>query len=322
MSKPKSNYSPKKTFSIFNKQLRSSNLHLLGTLFVAACAWSFSARAQNSLELSGLSLSKIGRKVLEAPTDDERLNAHFEFLDRLRDTLKRPEAFELDLTSITNASKLVDPKQKYMIWTWQIPRKNGRFEHSGLIVYRGGDRGNVVLELKPSNDSLGVLAQGERGPENWPGCIYYALTPLDKDHVLLLGYDQHNLSERRKVIEVLRPGSFNRPRTRFGARVFETPLWLDQRLKQRPYRLALRYSAQSTALLRWESKEKRLVFDHLIPPDASLKGRYDLYGPDLTYDALVWKKGKFTLTEQVSVRSELEAPFRPPDRGEGLAPGR
>jgi hypothetical protein len=179
-----------------------------------------------------------------------------------------------------------------------------------------------VLELKESKDSLGVLAQGERGPENWPGCIYYALVPLDKDQVLLLGYDQHDLSEKRKVIEILKPGSFNRPRTRFGARVFETPLWLDQRQKQRPHRLALRYSAQSSALLRWESKEKRLIFDHLIPPDASLKGRYDLYGPDLTYDALVWKKGKFTLVEHVVVRSELEAPFRPPDRGAGLPPPR
>lgn len=267
-------------------------------------------------------LGAVGRRILEATTDEERLAAHTLFLDRLRDTLKKPQSLDWDYSSITSASKLLDPKTKFMIWTWQIPRRNGRFEHSGLIVYRGGDQGNVVLELRPGSDSLGVLVQGERGPENWPGCLYYAIRPLDRDHYLLLGYDQHDLNERRKVIEILRPGSFNRPRTRFGARVFETPVWLDQRLKQRPHRLVLRYSAQSTALLRWEPEQKRLVMDHLIPPDAALKGQYHLYAPDLTYDALEWKKGQFKLVEQIAPPSTLEAPFRAPDRGQGLAPGR
>jgi hypothetical protein len=40
-------------------------------------------------------------------------------------------------------------------------------------------------------------------------------------------------------------------------------------------------------------KRKKIVFDHLSPPKATLKGAEETYGPDFTYDAFIWKKGKW-----------------------------
>jgi hypothetical protein len=55
--------------------------------------------------------------------------------------------------------------------------------------------------------------------------------------------------------------------------------------------------------LRYEEDRKRIVFDHLSPPDASLKGQTQYYGPDLSYDAYYWKKGRWQLRENIDARN-------------------
>lgn len=52
-------------------------------------------------------------------------------------------------------------------------------------------------------------------------------------------------------------------------------------------------------------KRKKIVFDHLSPPKATLKGAEETYGPDFTYDAFIWKKAngkaKVMWTSEVAI---------------------
>ena len=44
--------------------------------------------------------------------------------------------------------------------------------------------------------------------------------------------------------------------------------------------------------LRWDEKEKLIIWDHLAPIESKYEGMPEFYGPDFTHDALKFKKGK------------------------------
>ena len=45
-------------------------------------------------------------------------------------------------------------------------------------------------------------------------------------------------------------------------------------------------------MLRYDDKLKMIVFDHLSPSKPSYEGKYQYYGPDFSYDGLIFEKGK------------------------------
>jgi hypothetical protein len=65
-----------------------------------------------------------------------------------------------------------------------------------------------------------------------------------------------------------------------------------------------------------DDKENRFVFDHLAPPDASMKEDWTTYGPDFTYDALFWKDGFWQLEEGIEMKGNTRpTPPRPVQKG-------
>jgi len=112
----------------------------------------------------------------------------------------------------------------------------------------------------------------------------------------------------QKVIDVLTIDRNGDPR--FGGAFFDVKKFNGQSYRKKPYRLVLRYSASVTASVRWEAPSKRVVVEHCAPRGGeAADGAPDFgsFGPDLTYDVLVFKSGKWTLQENVDLRS----PVRP-----------
>ena len=64
------------------------------------------------------------------------------------------------------------------------------------------------------------------------------------------------------------------------------------------------YSNNAVMNISYEPKEKRFVFDHLSPENPNLKGMFQYYGPDFTYDALTLKKKRWTLTEDIDIKNK------------------
>ena len=56
--------------------------------------------------------------------------------------------------------------------------------------------------------------------------------------------------------------------------------------------------------LRYEKKKKMIVFDHLSPSSPSLKGKYEYYGPDFTYDGFSFKKGIWHYRKNLEMRND------------------
>ena len=71
--------------------------------------------------------------------------------------------------------------------------------------------------------------------------------------------------------------------------------------------------------LKFNVKENRILFSHLIPLNSSLNGLYDFYVPDGSVDALKFKNEKFIFEENVETLERIEVPKKKNIKG-GLFP--
>lgn len=86
---------------------------------------------------------------------------------------------------------------------------------------------------------------------------------------------------------------------------FGTPIFnIGKKVKKR---VIFEYNSQAIMSLRYDEDKKLIIFDHLSPPDPSLEGQYQYYGPDGSYDALKFKKGKWILLEDLDARNKRKS---------------
>jgi len=81
---------------------------------------------------------------------------------------------------------------------------------------------------------------------------------------------------------------------KFGASIFKAN-------KTTSKRYIIEYNATSTISVKYLEKEKRIIFDHLIPMKKDLEGLHEYYVPDGTYNALQYNNGKWELKNDVAV---------------------
>lgn len=54
-------------------------------------------------------------------------------------------------------------------------------------------------------------------------------------------------------------------------------------------------------LLRYVNADNLIVFDHLVAPDKNMEGLTDFYAPDLSYDGLKFKQGKWVFQDNLKL---------------------
>jgi hypothetical protein len=85
----------------------------------------------------------------------------------------------------------------------------------------------------------------------------------------------------------------------FGKTVFDgDPDNLNKR------RIIFEYDRRATMLLNYENAENRIVFDHLAPPDQNLKGKFELYGPDFSYDGFKLLNGRWKFISDLELKND------------------
>ena len=116
----------------------------------------------------------------------------------------------------------------------------------------------------------------------WYGCLYYDIieNKIKKDrYYTLLGWDGHNQTTTKKIIDVLKIKKKKTPV--FGADIFGN----------KQYRIVLDYSNKYPISLKYDEQLKCIVFDHIEPIDGISKNNFSLYAPTLSYD--IFKKTDF-----------------------------
>jgi hypothetical protein len=257
----------------------------------------------------------LGHKFLSAQqTDVQKLTLLFEDLnkngnDSIKNLINQKISDELknniesyDIADINELKKIKglfalissDGKIKVLSWGYSLSDHSNKF--SGVVNYYLKESDRYYTE---------ELIQTDKNPENflqtryksnkWYGAVYYNIITQKykgKMYYLLLGYDGNDDFTNKKLIDALEINEDDF--LTFGSPVFDVE-------NSKQMRMVFEYAERLSMILKYDKKLKMIFWDHLSPSKPELKGYYQYYGPDLTYDALVFDKGLWKYTPDVIV---------------------
>lgn len=284
--------------SILNRTL--SIRLMLPALYLVCCSTILKAQQQTVTSLED-TLKKTGQLVLKAKTEKERTIANETFLELWKQALNLPNSIEYPFDSVANVSKIKSETDNFRIFTWMLAKDNGTYQYFGFlqIVPKKQKQAQVFFLNDKSADHKNA-EMGLYGTKDWHGCIYYKMAENKhkrKNYYTLLGWDGNDKQTNKKVIE---PVSFSKTgEPRFGNNVFKLE-------KGNPKRVIFEYNKQASMSLKYFPDNNRIIYDHLSPTEPNLTGQYQYYGPDFSYDALEFKKGKWVYIKDVTPRNDKE----------------
>jgi hypothetical protein len=245
------------------------------------------------------SLRVLSEESFAAHGDFERLEKNTAFIKKFITALKITGSFNYGFDSLKRISILKTPDNSFRIITWFIPLNDGTYRYYGTVQMATS---NGTLRLFPLNDATNSLTNSNvlTSNKDWLGARYYEIIPMvingKQPYYILLGWKGNTSKTTKKVIEVL---SFDKNEPVFGKNIFEVE-------KNQPpkNRVIFEYNKQNAMMLIWDRKVTMIVFDHLAPYEPKMKGNFEFYGSDLTFDAYKITWGKLSLSENVALRNE------------------
>lgn len=163
------------------------------------------------------------------------------------------------------------------LFSWAVPLEKGQAFYNW---FRFKEKKSYLLSFIPDMDN------------NRDAWLFYDLLAFEVQNQLyfaLLGWNKTR-NTNRKVVQIVRFGTkgkitFNHAFLRKG--------------NHRSASLMFEYAQDGSMMLKHDRKGKRIIFDHLAPVDQKYEGYTMFYGPDGSYDALIWKGGEWRYQENV-----------------------
>jgi hypothetical protein len=250
---------------------------IISFLFINQTSWS--QKTQHFIQETNL-INLLTDSLKKIPVDSSRLNLNKRIELVLDSVLVKDDSFLVQPNVFKHIGIITAPDNKFRIITWNVPLNNGKHKYFGRI------------QLKPLNDSICMLIPFIDSSKNyqnniidltfsqnkWYGALYYEIVSekTGKNNVyILLGIHFNDLFTNRKIIEAM---FFNET----GDIVFGKPIFFKGTHPQK--RVVFDYTINAVMSLKYDEKQKMIVFDHLAPPSPLYSGNYTYYGPDFTFD--------------------------------------
>jgi hypothetical protein len=245
-------------------------------------------------------LTGLATLIQKGATDSVRLQANSQFKSYLKEYLRQHAVPEKNLPdSLKSVSLLVAPDKTFRIVSWIVPSTDqSHTSFFGFLQRFDKKKGtSAVIELSDVSDTLQNPQSVRLKDGAWFGAVYYELVARKKSgkqYYTLLGWKGNNKLTTKKVIDVI---WFSNDKVFFGYPHFKTGKTYQQRV-------IFEYTAAASMALRYEEKENLIVFDHLSVPSNIPSGEGNMaqfLGPDGTYDALEFKKGRWNLLKDIEI---------------------
>ncbi len=238
------------------------------------------------------------RQLRSAATDVEREMYNISFYEELKEALKDPNILEYPFSKLTTISTIKSPDGSFRLFNWNVETNRLSHKHYCFMVKRGRVFGkNTIIEFKEDKISIPPSPITTLTPNRWYGALYYKIIPVKKGNKTLytvLGYNGNTRVSNKKILDVF---WFKGNRLRIGYPIFEE----NENSAKLKRRIFFEYSEKASVSIRYISGIDKIVFDHLTPETANLKGMYEFYIPDLTYDAYLWKNGVWRYQKDIQV---------------------
>ena len=259
-------------------------------------------------------LLQLHDQLVQASNDAASQLAHESLKEAMRDAWNTHDFWTCNWLALSERMGVVTAgtgNQRVAVITWNIELTDRTQEYGGFVLAKMRNGDPVVIELNHQQIGINrnVLDTKKRyKAENWPGAVYYEIIAQEQGKKLvftLLGWDGADGIRSRKVVETL---SVSQGKLRFGVPIIDMGHGSEKRL-------IMEYADAVTAMLRWREDLRMIVMDHLSAPEPQMEGNTSFYGPDMTYDALVWQKNHWVLKEDVEIRDpDMKKPWNNPKR--------
>lgn len=265
----------------------------------------FSIYSSNAKELPYIeeidSIADLFIQIENEKSDTKKTEINQYLIEYLEDFMSKTESFSADYSKIKKLSVLISDDKALKVYTWNLAFQDGSFKYFGFLQYKTSKKINVFFleDKKYNSENQPRLYQTNT---EWYGAIYYEIITKkwnSKTYYTLLGYDAADFLINRKVIETLYFDRKDLPI--FGKKMFKINRTLTGRL-------VFEYADRVTMLLRYNKKQDMIILDHLVPPEPKFTNMYEFYGPDFSYDALVFKGGKWIL--EVNIDPNIAINFK------------
>jgi len=254
---------------------------------------------QNLLNLQD-SLLVLSYKMINDSIEPERYNANYKFIKTLVSSLKTPYSFNFPFDSLKTISIQSSPDKRFRIFSWHVMNNDGSYRYYGTIQMNNPDGKLQLFPLVDYTPAIKISADTVTTPDKWYGAQYYriisVLNNVQTPYYVLLGWKGNTIRSTKKVIEIL---YFKDGKAYFGMPVFDGD-------KEQPFkkRVIFEYDRRATMVLNYDSSLSTVVFDHLAPPDPKLKGRFELYGPDFSYDGYRLVNGRWKFVPDLELKND------------------
>lgn len=278
-----------------NNKPRFWTVILFFTCFSGFSASIFPVFAQrpfkSKLELYQDTLKKLGIMVVNGADETDRKAATYRFIPTLVRALKQPGSFDFPFDSVKSFRVVYSPDRKFRIITWFVNINDIAYRFYGAIQMNN-PKTLQLYSLVDYTDHIRNPKDTITGSKKWFGAEYYSILPPDeKGNYILLGWKGVSDLISSRIIDVVH---FDGNNPVFGAPIFK--------YSGKPQaRVIFSYTRQATMMLKYLPEKHIILFDHLSPPDTTLKGKPEYYGPDLTYDAFSYSVGLWNLEKDLKL---------------------
>lgn len=286
---------------------------ILINLFSFLIVGAFAQKGNNNLIAEYEDTLKIiANKIMNAETEAERRIANTAFTTNLTEVLRYEKSFKFPFDSLTTIAKIKSPDNTFRIFNWILRKENGTYEYYGIVHYNNKNQKRYeVILLTDNSANIRNPEQAELDAANWYGCLYYDISYIKKSgrkFYTLLAWDGNDGYSTKKIIDVMYFSGRNK--IKFGLPIFK------KSKKESKKRVILQYDSKTSVSVKYHEKEKQIVFNHLIPSRKGLEGLYEYYIPEGTFNAYIYKKGKWWLEQDVDIRNTQKvAKIKKPKRG-------
>lgn len=229
--------------------------------------------------------------------EKKRINNSIERL--FGDILNESGSFSYPFDSLKNIGHLYSPDKTFRLITWNVSFENGTFSYFGYIQYNTGKtKAYKYKKLIEKTNEIQDPENSVLSSSKWYGGLYYKILQNKVDnrsYYTLLALQFHDQLISRKFIDVLYFDEWENP-------VFGAPLFHVENDKIK-HRVIFQYSASIMMSLRYDEKLQTIVFDHLSPSEYKYIGEYAFYGPDLSFDGLIFRKKFWVLQTKMDMRN-------------------
>ncbi|MBC7758598.1 MAG: hypothetical protein H7069_07070 [Phormidesmis sp. FL-bin-119] len=282
---------------------------MIRSSFILGCIifLSFTSRAQQSA-VSGAqklkayqdTLQGISFKMINDSLEPQRYNASYKFIKTLVTALKTSNSFNFPFDSLKSISIQTSSDKRFRIFSWNVMNADGSYRYYGTVQINNPDGKLQMFPLVDYTSEFKNPADSITTNDKWYGAQYYriisVLNNVKTPYYMLLGWKGNNVKSTKKVIDVIH---FKDNKAFFGMPVFDG----DKDLAAKK-RVIFEYDRKASMVLNWDPKITTIIFDHLAPPDDRLKGRFELYGPDFSYDGYRLANGRWKLVEDIEVANQ------------------